>query len=227
MRIALFLLSLTALYAQKAPTSIGDFSSLKVSDGINLTLIASDQNSIQISGERKEFVTVTNKDGSLKIRMKTKKKLGGFNTNVELFFNQKLEKIEAIEGAFISSNEVFMQPSIQLSTRKGGEIDLAVDVQDAVYKSDTGGKITVNGNAKDQKIRITTGGIVQAERVGSEKTEASLSGGGVADISATSLVDVKTKLGGFVRVPGNPSTLVPNKFLGGTISVVTPPQTNE
>jgi len=227
MRIALFLLSLTALYEQKAPTSIGDFSSLKVSDGINLTLIASDQNSIQISGERKEFVTVTNKDGSLKIRMKTKKKLGGFNTNVELFFNQKLEKIEAIEGAFISSNEVFMQPSIQLSTRKGGEIDLAVDVQDAVYKSDTGGKITVNGNAKDQKIRITTGGIVQAERVGSEKTEASLSGGGVADISATSLVDVKTKLGGFVRVHGNPSTLVHNKFLGGTISVVTPPQTNE
>ena len=227
MRIALFLLSFTTLFAQQTPTSVGDFSSLKVSDGINVTLIASDQNSIQISGERKEYVTVTNKDGRLKIRMKTKKKLGGFNTNVELFFNQRLEKIEAIEGAFISSNEVFMQPSIQLSTRKGGEIDLAVDVQDAVYKSDTGGKITVNGKAKNQKIRITTGGIIQAERVGSEITEASLSGGGVADISATSLVDVKTKLGGFVRVHGNPSTLVHNKFLGGTISVVTPPQTDE
>lgn len=227
MRIALFLLSFTTLLAQQTPTSIGDFSSLKVSDGINVTLIASDKNSIQISGERKEFVTVTNKDGRLKIRMKTKKKLGGFNTNVELFFNQRLKKIEAIEGAFVSSNEVFMQPSIQLAARKGGEIDLAIDVQKAEYHSDAGGKITVKGNAKEQKIQITTGGVVQAEKVGSEQTEATLSGGGVADVSATSYVDVKTKLGGFVRVHGNPSTLVHNKFLGGTISVVTPPQNNE
>ena len=76
MRIALFIITSSFLLAQETPIEIGSFSSLKVQDGINISLIPSDQNKIQISGERKEFVTITNKDGQLKIRMKTKKTRG-------------------------------------------------------------------------------------------------------------------------------------------------------
>lgn len=227
MRIALFLLSISSLFAQEKETSIGAFSSLKVQDGLNITLIASDKNSIQISGDRKDFVTVTNKDGKLKIRMKTPKKFGGFNTNVELFFNQRIDKIDVTEGAFVSSSDVFMQPSILLSARKGGEIDLALDVQQVEYKAYTGGKITTQGSAKVQQIHITTGGVVQAEKVTSEQTEASLSGGGVSDFSATTIVQVKTKFGGYVRVHGEPEKLEHNWFLGGIVTIVLPPQEDE
>lgn len=227
MRIALFLLSITSLFAQPSLVSIGNFSTLKVQDGLNVTLIASDNNSIQISGGRKDFVTITNKDGKLKIRMKTAKKLGGFNTNIELFYNQRIDKIDVTEGAFVSSEDVFMQPTILLSARKGGEIDLALDVQQAEYKAHTGGKITTKGNAKVQQIQITTGGVVQAKEVNSEQTEASLSGGGVSDFSATTIAQIKTKFGGYVRVHGEPDQLDHNWFLGGIVTIVDPSEENE
>ena len=227
MKLALFLLSITSLIAQETPSFIGAFTSLKIQDGLNVTLIASEQNRIQISGERKDFVTVTNKDGKLKLRMKTPKKLGGFKTNIELFYNQRIEKIDATEGAFVSSNDVFMQPSILLSARKGGEIDVSLDVQKAAYKAFTGGKITTKGSAKVQQIQITAGGVVQSQLVDSEQTEASLSGGGVSDISASTIVQVKTKFGGYVRVHGKPAQLEHSRFLGGNVTIVAPPQQDE
>jgi hypothetical protein len=227
MRIALFLISANFLLAQEKPISIGSFSSLKVRDGINITLISSDQNKLQINGERKEFVTVTNKDGQLKIRMKTKKKLGGFKTNIELYYNSRLDKIDAIEGAFVSSADVIMQPSVFLSARRGGEIDLVLDVQKAEYKATTGGKITSKGVAKVQNIRITTGGVVQAKEVQSEQTEASIAYGGVCDFSASTIAQVKTNFGGYARIHGKPNKLEHTKFLGGSASVVIPPQKDE
>ena len=227
MKLALFLLSISSLIAQETPTSIGAFTSLKIQDGLNVTLISSEENRIQISGERKDYVTVTNIDGKLKIRMKTPKKLGGFNTNRELFYNQRIEKIDATEGAFVSSNDVFMQPSILLSARKGGEIDLSLDVQKATYKAFTGGKITTKGSGKVQQIQITTGGVVQSQQVDSEQTQASLSGGGVSDISASTIVQIKTKFGGYVRVHGKPAQLEHSRFLGGNVTIVALSQQDE
>lgn len=227
MRIALFLITSSFLLAQETPIEIGSFSSLKVQDGINISLIPSDQNKIQISGERKEFVTITNKDGQLKIRMKTKKKLGGFKTNIELYYNSRLDKIDATEGAFVSSADVIMQPSVFLSARRGGEIDLALDVQKAEYKATTGGKIISKGVAKVQNIRITTGGVVQAKEVQSEQTEASLTYGGVCDFSATTIAQVRTNFGGYARIHGKPNKLEHTKFLGGSASVVIPTHNDE
>ena len=213
----LITLLFSCLYVYGQKKTIGDFSELIIRDGLHVTLIKSETNEVMITSENEQGVTLTNKDGQLKISMKPVEVLKGIDGNIELFYTGRINKIDVSRGAYLSTLDTIVTQNIDVISKKGGEIELALDVQSANYAAKSGGKIIVKGQAEQQHIHISSGGVVDADHTLSKNTTAKILFGGSCDIQATTLFDLTTLFGGVARVHGNPLKTVHNKTLGGSI----------
>ena len=209
-----FLFSASVFSQQK---TVGEFTKLIIKDGLHVTMIPGDNNAISITSENEKGVTVTNKDGSLKISMKPFQTLKGIDANIELFFTSDIKKIDVSRGAYLSVLDTLQTEEIHIYSRKGAEIELRLFAQKANYTANTGGKIIVMGEVEQQQIRISSGGFVDAQRTLSKESTAQITFGGSCEVQATSLFELTTRFGGIGRVHGDPLKTVHNKTLGGSI----------
>ena len=143
----LITLLFSCLYVYGQKKTIGDFSELIIRDGLHVTLIKSETNEVMITSENEQGVTLTNKDGQLKISMKPVEALKGIDGNIELFYTGTIDKIDVSRGAYLSTLDTIVTQNIDVISRKGGEIELLLDVKRVNYAAKTGGKIIVKGQA--------------------------------------------------------------------------------
>ncbi|NRR91441.1 DUF2807 domain-containing protein [Winogradskyella undariae] len=215
--VAIFLISTLFTNAQETiEKELGEFSTVKVFDLINLKMIASNENRVVISGDNKKNVEIVNNNGKLKIRMNIKESYDGNDTVVLLYF-VSVDAIDANEGALVTVKEPLKQYEIDLRTQEGAEITAVVETTYANFKAVTGGIINVSGSSKNQIISISTGGEFNAKEFITEKSEVSINAGGEAFIHATEFVDAKVKAGGSVYIYGKPKEINESTMLGGKI----------
>ena len=212
--LVFFLLSTSVFSQQK---TIGEFSELIIKDGLHVTMIAAEKNAISITSKNEKGVTVTNKDGRLKINMKPFQTLKGIDANIELFSSSEIIKIEVSRGAYLTVLDTLQTKELHIRSRKGAEIDLSLFAKKATYTAKTGGKIIITGEVEQQQIRISSGGTVDAQRTLSKESTAKITFGGSCEVQATSLFDLTTRFGGVARVHGDPLKTVHNKTIGGSI----------
>ena len=212
--LVFFLLSSSVFSQQK---TIGEFSELIIKDGLHVTMIAAEKNAISITSKNEKGVTVTNKDGRLKISMKPFQTLKGIDANIELFSSSEIKKIEVSRGAYLTALDTLQTKDLHIRSRKGAEIDLSLFAKKATYTAKTGGKIIITGEVEQQQIRISSGGTVDAQRTLSKESTAKIIFGGSCEVQATSLFDLTTRFGGVARVHGDPLKTVHNKTIGGSI----------
>jgi hypothetical protein len=196
--------------------NLGDFDEVKVFDKINVKLIPSTENKIEIKGLRAEEMQTVNKNGELKIRMPFPKLLSGDDIVVKLYF-KRIESISVSEGSYVSSEIDFKQTSLELNATSGGEIDLEINVDKVNIKANAGGIVNISGKAANQNVTITSGGILNAKDLDTAQTSISVSAGGQSEIRANTLVDAKVKAGGSIFIYGKPKQINKDVFIGGTI----------
>ncbi len=207
-------------FAQKSiEKSIGEFKTLKVYDRIDLKLIKSKSDRIEITGKNSEDVLVNNKNGTLKIKMKLEEAFDGEDTKVKLYYSA-LDAIDVNEGAKVYSDDTIKQFEIDLNAQEGGKIKVNLDVSYANIRSVTGSNITTKGKAKHQDISIYTGGVYDGEDLKTEFTDVSIRIAGEAHVNAKTLVNAKIRAGGDVYIYGNPKRVDESKVLGGRIKRV-------
>ena len=207
---------LTQLINAQVTRSLGDFDEVRVFDKINLKLIPASENKIVITGSRADEVEIVNKNGILKIRMPFPQLLSGDDISVKLYFKE-IEGIGASEGSYVSSETKFKQTILNLNAKSGAVINIDIDVDKVNVKANAGGIIELSGEALNQDVVITSGGILKAKDLHTTQTSISVSAGGNAEIYATTLVDVKVKAGGSVYIYGKPKQINKEVFIGGTI----------
>ena len=195
---------------------IGEFSTVKVYDLINVKMIESDKDEAIISGSNKNDVEFVNKNGTLKIRMNMEELYSGDNTLVILYYT-KVDIIDANEGSEIVVETPIDQYEIDLKAQEGATIEAVLEVSYANIRAVTGGIINTSGTAKNQDISIYTGGIYNAEDLTTEYTEVSVQAAGEASIKATDKVDVRIRAGGDVYIYGNPNSIDESRVFGGRI----------
>lgn len=225
-----FLLLVTSTLTFAQAIRLGQFDEIKVFDGIRVTVIPSQADSLVIEGKNKDFVSYKNKNGRLYIRMNVKKRLSGFNTTVALFSSTPLEVIDVNEGAFVSFQDVLFQQSIVFKAQEGAQIDAILDVQKVTTKTVSGGIVNLKGAAVTQEHRVSAGGVVDAATLDSQQVQVSVKAGGSAAVSATELADARVSFGGSVKVYGEPKKLIQKTAVGGNIALVDPTEqtpTNE
>lgn len=217
MRALIFLLLTTVVYSQNTITrTLGDFSQLKVYDLINVELIASDQNQLEITGDNSNDVVIVQKNNALKLKMRSTKLLKGANTYVKLYY-KKLNTIDVNEGAVVKSELPIRQYELELKAQEGGEIALEVDTKLLYVKAVTGGIVYTRGKTKIQKLNIRTGGIYQATYLESENTKVKIQTGGQASVLTINELDVHILAGGNVIEHGKPIEVYQKVPIGGRV----------
>lgn len=220
MRKILFILTLVLGFNVNAQETvektIGEFSTVKVYDLINLKMIKSDVNKVIISGKNRKDVEVVNKNGKLKIRMDLGESYDGNDTVVILHYTS-VDIIDANEGAKVTIAAPIEQYEIDLKTQEGAEITAVLKTTYANFRAVTGGTINVTGSSKNQDISIYTGGVFNGEEFITERTEVSVNAAGEAYINATVRAEVRVKAGGDVFIYGNPKEVDESRVLGGRI----------
>lgn len=203
-------------FAQKSQ-DLGEFNFLEVFDKIPVTLIQSDKNHIEITGSRASEVELVSKDRQLKIRMSTKNLLKGDDVKITLYY-QGLNEIHANEGSVVSSENPISASTILLNAKEGAEIRLPIETNSLEIKTNTGGKIYVNGTADYQYVVSNSGGIYDGEKLETSKTEVTVNAGGEAKVFATESVDAKTRAGGNIHIFGG-AQVTQQTIAGGKIHV--------
>ncbi len=198
---------------------VGEFTSIKVFDKINATLVASNDYKVELSGTNAENVEIVNKNGSLRIKMPLSKTLQGDDVKAIIYY-KNLDAIEANEGASIKSDATLEDVALNINVKTGGKINLKVNVERLNVKANSGGISTVKGKTKMQDIIANSGATVNHKDLESEQTDVTVNAGGTADIRATKLVDAKTRAGGVISIYGNPKTINEKIIAGGTIKKV-------
>lgn len=216
--LAITLLVFTSVLTAQNPKEkgVGDFFEVKVFDLIEVNLIKSDVNKVEITGEDIEDVEVINKNGKLKIRMKLDKSFNGERTFVAVYYT-KLNVIDGNEGAFISSNELITQNYIELRAQEGARLKIGLDVDKVDVRAVTGGIIETRGKALSQDIILNTGGIYQGKTFETQNTYVNIKAAGEADVYASKVVDAKVIAGGDVYIYGNPERIEESTTLGGRV----------
>ena len=214
----MLLVASTMLGQRTINQEVGDFSTIKVFDLIEVNMIQSDENRVSIKGENIDDVKIINDDGVLKLRMKLEKRFDGNRTFIEVYFTD-IDVIDANEGAYIVANEMIEQNSLQLRAQEGGRINVGLDANHVKAKAVTGGIIEVSGIAVSQEVTLTTGGIFEGRGLETKETEIKITAAGEADIFATDKAKVRVTAGGDVNIYGNPARVDKKSFAGGRIYV--------
>jgi hypothetical protein len=207
----------TLVFAQNPiEKTVGEFSELKVYDLIEVQLIKSDVDKVEITGKNKGDVLINNKNGTLKIKMNLGEVFDGNKTKVKLYYTN-IDVIDANEGAKIHSEDVIDQFEVDLNAQEGGKINVKLNVKYVNVRSVTGADIVTTGIAKNQDISIYTGGDYDGKTLKTELTEVSIRAAGKAHVHATKKVVAKVRAGGDIFIYGNPERVDESRVLGGRI----------
>ena len=196
--------------------TIGEFTTVKVYDLINLRMIKSNENKVVITGKNRNDIEILNNNGKLKIRMNIEESYDGNDTVVVLYYTS-VDVIDANEGAKVIVEGSLEQFEIDLKTQEGAEITAKLKTTYANFRAVTGGIINVTGSSKNQDISIYTAGIFKGKDFVTEQTEVSINAAGEAYVNAFLNVDVRIKAGGDVYIYGKPKRVDESRVLGGRI----------
>jgi hypothetical protein len=216
--IAFFTLFITSLFtnAQEVTKQLGDFTKVTSFDKIDVLLVKSTENKIEITGSEAESVQVVNKSGELKIRLPFTKLLSGDNISATVFFTN-LDAVEANEGSRVSCESVLKATAFDKIAKEGATIKLQLNVTSVSVKATSGASVTILGNALTQNSTISSGGILNASEFITKTTNITINTGGEAEVNATDFVDAKVRAGGTISVHGNPKQVNEKIFAGGKI----------
>ncbi len=196
--------------------NVGDFSSLKVYNKINVTLIASNQSKVETEENDPDIETV-NKNGELKIKLSPAKILSGDQVSVKVFY-EKLNDIQASQGSSVLSSDELDANMLSLTSNEGSKINLNIDASKLNIKTNSGGEIKISGTADNQDVVVNSGGKYFGKEVESQNTKVTANAGGVAEVNVSESVNATTRAGGIIEIYGDPADRKVKNIIGGKIN---------
>lgn len=220
--VSLLLLLSLSVHSQTSITKVlGDFSTLKVFNGIDVELVKSDKQQLVITGEKSEKVKIKNSNNVLKISLKFSlnpaNNLADGKVKIVLYYNKNIKVIDANENANITSKN-FKQQQLEVKTQEGALINMVIDVKHLTVKSVSGGFIKLTGTTKNQNVEVNNAGVYQGFNL--KTTDVAIvraALGGKAEIFSGETLDARVRFGGTIFYKGTPEVLKTKKVLGGTI----------
>lgn len=204
------------LKAQDVNETLKPFKEVKTFNGVEVIVYPAEENRIHITGHSKHDVKYEVVEGRLEIRLPLDNLWSKDNTLIKVYGNA-IETIDANEGSKVQVNGLLKGNYVVLRAQEGAAIEAAVEAQKVESRSISGGNITVEGKAESQQVETNSGGHFYGKGLRTKRTEASASTAGRAEIYATEYCKATAKIGGVVKISGNPDEVDRKTSLGGKI----------
>lgn len=215
--IILVLIFSTVLVSQaQVQKNMGKFDEIKIFNGISVKLIPGESGKVTITGENADDVVLVNRNGKLRVRMKTSKVFRGDQTQVVIQYG-KIDLIDANENAFVLVEGELKNTTLQINAQEGAEVKATVNTDRLEARAISGGILDLRGRADMQDVTVKAGGQYDAKDLISKQTIVVLSAGGGAKVYASDYAEAKTRAGGRIEIYGNPKEVKKDSFLGGNI----------
>ena len=212
---SLFLVACQFSLAQSV-RNVGEFSSLKVYNKINVTLIPSTESRVETESNNPDIETI-NKNGELKIKMSPAKILLGDQVSVKVYY-ERLNDIQASQGSSISSGDDVETGMLSLTSNEGSKIDLNIDTSKLNIKTNSGGEIKLSGTADNLDVVANSGGRYFGKNVESQNVTVTANAGGIAEVNVSESVNATTRAGGIIDIYGDPADRKVKNVIGGKIN---------
>ena len=213
----LALVVLPNLLSAQTERKIGDFQKLSVYDGINVELIKSDTNRVEINGKNTAYIVVKNKNGDLKIRLSVERRFSGNRTKVSVFY-KNLYSIISHEGANVFSKDTINQADLNLKANSGSRQNMIVKLNTLQATATAGAKINIKGLAKYQELSATTGAEIMVSKVENVEANVVSTTGALIDVSTTKDLKVNSKIGGIINVHTKTDKITEKISVGGAVN---------
>lgn len=218
--LLLLFMSTISFSQETIKKDLGSFNSLKVFNGLHITLEKASSPSIIISGEKSEEVVIKNVNGKLKLSLRFPETFNASDVNIILKYTKKLVIIDANEGSKIFSENKVNIDHLELKAQEGALIELDIKTDYLYIKTVTGGTIKLKGKASDQDVEVAMGGTYKAYNLFTDHTSVVSASGAVAEVHVKELLDAKVRFGGSIFYKGKPKDIKTKKIIGGTIKSV-------
>ncbi|MEX6626756.1 DUF2807 domain-containing protein [Tenacibaculum pacificus] len=196
---------------------LGEFSIVKVFNGIDVVLVKSTENKIIITGEKAEKVTVKSKNNTLKISLKFPETIADNKVKITLYYESILQIIDANEGAVVTGKDI-EQPTIEIKAQEGAFINMVVKVKHLKVKSSSGAVVKLSGSAKNQNVEANLGGMYHGYNLSITDLNYIRAGSGSkVEVQSGETLDAKVSFGGSIFYKGTPEILKEKKVIGGVI----------
>ena len=205
------------LLSAQTERKIGDFQKLSVYDGINVELIKSETNRVEITGKNTAYIVVKNKNGDLKIRLSVERRFSGNRTKVSVFY-KSLYSIISHEGANVFSKDTINQADLNLKANSGSRQNMIVKLNTLQATATAGAKINIKGLAKYQELSATTGAEIMVSKVENEEANVVSTTGALIDVSTTKDLKVNSKIGGIINVHTKTDKITEKISVGGAVN---------
>ncbi|WP_298779398.1 head GIN domain-containing protein [uncultured Polaribacter sp.] len=219
--ICVLLLSLSTIAQTTITKNLGDFTAIKVYNGIEAELIKSDSKKLVITGDKSEKVSIKNVNGVLKISLpfslKPKNNAANGQILAKIFYNSNIDLIDANQGATITGKEI-IQDKIEINAQEKAFINLVLKVKDLKVRATSGGNIKLTGTTDNQNVFVdlysTYNGFAM-QTISNVNVKAGT--GAKAEVLAGKILKAKVNFGGSIFYKGDPVLVSDKKVLGGII----------
>jgi hypothetical protein len=219
--IGALLISFNFLAQTTITSNLGDFTILKVYNGIEVELIKSNEQKLEITGEKSEIVKVKNVNNTLKLSLPfsliPEKNAANGQVLIKLYYNTIIDVIDANEGATITGEEI-TQDKLEVNVQERAFINLVVNIKHLEVRSSSGGTIKLTGITKNQDVAVDLYGVYNGFALEATANSIVTSGiGARAEIFSGETLNAKVSFGGSIFYKGNPEVVKDKKVIGGII----------
>ena len=215
--LSLFLMTVLASAQTTITKNLGDFSIVKVYNGIDLKLVKSDESKIIVTGEKTDKVKIKLDGTTLKVLLRFPETTADGKVKATLYYNKTLSIIDANEGATITGKDINQQ-KVEIRAQEGAFINLVVNVKHLNVKSSSGAVIRLSGAIKNQNVNADLGGMYHGYKLSVEEMIAVKAGSGSkVEVQAGETLDAKVSFGGSIFYKGKPEVFRDKKVIGGVI----------
>lgn len=215
--ILLFLFSLTGMAQNRdVEESLEEFTELKTFNGVEVQLIPSNEDRIEITGHSKHEVKFIVIEGRLEIRLSLDNIWSKDNTRITVH-GTNIQTIDANQGSLVEVADNLEGPELTFRVQEGSRINARINAGKVISKAVTGGKIILEGKAAEQEVDINTGGHFFGKDLRTKETYIKAGTAARGEIYATDYVRATAKLGGTIEIFGKPKEVDQKTSLGGRI----------
>jgi len=196
----------------------GDFTRVKVSNGIDLYIKQGSSNEISVEAdENLHDIIITEVEGD-RLKIYTERNIWRAKSNKVYLTVRNLEELKATSGSDVYSQGVLKVKDLIVSTSSGADMRIEVDADNVNSSSSSGADLRIKGKANFHETQASSGSSIDAYGLESKEVSAKVSSGADIRVYASESISARANSGGDIRYKGNPEKVDKRSSSGGGIS---------
>lgn len=195
-----------------------DFTSIKVSTGLDLYISQSNNVSLRVEADENlhDIIITEISNGVLKVY--SEKNIWKAKARSVYVSVKDLEEISATSGSDVYTENTLRVGNLRVMTTSGADARMTVNAENITTSSTSGSDIKMMGTAVNHTAKATSGSSIKSYGLKSQNVIAKVTSGANIDVYATESIDAVATSGGDIDYKGNPRQVNKKSTSGGSIS---------